>query len=246
MDYKVINQLKERNFDRGYSKSEASVLDYLDDHFKQIPFIGVVKIAAESYTSQATVNRACKLLGFKGYSQLKYAAEEDIKLMERKSSSHIVNIEYIISKIKFETSVDFVQKLVSSRDKLLVFGLGGSHISAQYLQRQLLYFGISSVFVAETQMLKHFSGYTLLLLSSSGETQRCLQVISEARKAHIDVLSITKKDSSVMSESKLSFCHDVPVDKMEGHSREQQLHMIIMIHEIIDQLKNTIPGKFNK
>jgi len=237
MNYKVIHQLKERNFSRGYSKSEASVLDYLEDHFKQIPFMGVIKIASESYTSQATVNRTCKLLGFRGFSQLKYALEEDIKLMARKTSSHIVNTEYIISKINFETSADFMQHLITSRNKLLVFGLGGSYISAQYLQRQLLYLGIPSIFVAETQMMKYFSGYTLILLSSSGETQRCIQVIDEAHKAHLTVISITKKDSSVMNKSNLSFCHDVPVDKMEGISREQQLHMIIMIHEIINQLK---------
>lgn len=139
MKYKVIHQLKERNFDREHSKSEAAVLDYLEEHFQQIPAMTVVKVAAESYTSQATVNRTCKLLGFVGYSQLKYAIEEDIKLMHQTSFSHVMDTEYMISKIDFETAIDFVKHLIKSRSKLLLFGLGGSHISAQYLQRQLLY-----------------------------------------------------------------------------------------------------------
>lgn len=237
MNYKVIHQLKERNFDREHSKSESAVLDYLEEHFQQIPSMTVIKVAAESFTSQATVNRTCKLLGFVGYSQLKYAIEEDIKLMHQKSFSHVMDTEYMISKIDFETAIEFVKHLIKSRSKLLLFGLGGSHISAQYLQRQLLYLGIPSVIVSETQMLKLFPNYTIVIFSSSGETQRCLQLITEARKAKMNILSITKKDSSVMQGSDLAFCHDVPIDKMKGISREQQLHMMVMVHEIINQMQ---------
>lgn len=238
MGYKVIHQLKERNFDRECSKSEAAVLDYLEDHFKQIPAMTVVKVAAESYTSQATVNRTCKLLGFAGFSQLKYAIEEDIELMSQKSYSHIVDLEYVISKIDFESSILFVQHLIRARHHLLIFGLGGSHISAQYLHRQLLYLGIPSVIISELEMLRQFPNYTIIILSSSGETQRCLQLIHEARKAKMNILSITKQDSSVMQGSDLAFLHDVPVDKLKGISREQQLHMIMMVHEIINHLKD--------
>jgi hypothetical protein len=51
------------------------------------------------------------------------------------------------------------------------------------------------------------------------------------------ILSITKKDSSISESSDDTFVHDVPVDKMEGISREQQLHMILMINEVINKLK---------
>lgn len=240
MGYKVIHQLKERNFDRECSKSEASVLDYLEDHFKQIPNMTVVKVATESYTSQATINRTCKLLGFAGFSQLKYAIEEDIELMGRKSHSHITDVEHVISKIDFDTSIAFVQHLIKARHKLLIFGLGGSHISAQYLQRQLLYLGVPSIVVSELQMLNQFQDYTIIVLSSSGETQRCVQLMNEARKAKMHILSITKKDSSVMERSDICFHHDVPVDKLQGISREQQLHMIIMVHEIINQMRDAM------
>ncbi|WP_319468889.1 MurR/RpiR family transcriptional regulator [uncultured Trichococcus sp.] len=238
MHYKVIHQLKERNFDREYSESESAVLDYLEEHFQQIPSMTVIKVAAESFTSQATVNRTCKLLGFVGYSQLKYAIDEDIKLMHQKSFSHVMDTEYMISKIDFETSTDLVKHMIKSRSKLLLFGLGGSHISAQYLQRQLLYLSITSVIVSETQMLKLFPNYTIVILSSSGETQRCLQLINEARKAKMNILSITKKGSSVMRGSDLTFCHDVPIDKVKSISREQQLHMMVMVHEIVNQMQS--------
>lgn len=240
MHYKVIHQLKERNFNRDHTKSEVAVLDYLENHFFDIPDMTVIKLAAESYTSQATVNRTSKLLGFDGYSQLKYAISEDIQMMRKKEFSHVMDTEYLISKIDFESAISVVEQIKKYQQRLLIFGLGGSYISAQYLQRQLLYFGIPAVVVSELQMLHNFRNYTLIILSSSGETQRCLQLIKEAKRVGIQTLALTKKESSVANNVDFSFTHDVPVDKMKGVSREQQFHMIVMVLEIINQIQQTM------
>jgi hypothetical protein len=50
------------------------------------------------------------------------------------------------------------------------------------------------------------------------------------------VLAITKSKSTLTQHCDAAFLHDVPVDKLDGISREQQLHMIIMLNEIIDQI----------
>ncbi|WP_423188337.1 MurR/RpiR family transcriptional regulator [Alkalibacterium sp. f15] len=235
--YRVIHQLKERNFDRSVTKSEAAVLDYLEENFKKIPGLTVIKVAQESYTSQATINRTSKLLGFAGFSELKYAIREDIEKMKSKSSIHIRNTEYILNKIDFQSANELVKYVYKNRHHLLLFGLGASHVSAQYMARQLLYLGIPAIVVSELQMVEKFKDYSIVILSSSGETQRCLQLMHDAQKVKMNVLSITKKDSSLMLGSKISFHHDVPVDKMDGISREQQIHMILMVNEVINQLK---------
>lgn len=235
--YRVIHQLRERNFDRAVTKSETAVLDYLEENFSSIPNMTVIRLAQESYTSQATINRTSKLLGFDGFSDLKYAVKEDVALIKSQSTKHIINTEYILSKIDFQSSTDLVKYIYQNRHHLLLFGLGASNVSAQYMARQLMYLGIPAIVVSELSMLKKFQDYSILILSSSGETQRCLQLIHDAERANMCVLSITKKDSSIMKRSRFSFHHDVPIDKMEGISREQQLHMILMINEIVNQLK---------
>ncbi|GEM01619.1 DNA-binding transcriptional regulator, MurR/RpiR family, contains HTH and SIS domains [Halolactibacillus halophilus] len=235
--YRVIHQLKERNFDRTITKSEKAVLDYLEAHFNQVPNYTVVKIARESYTSQATINRTAKLLGFKGFSELKYAIKEDVDILSSETHTYIRNTEYILSKINFSQVDTLVKHLYQHRRTILIFGLGASSVSAQYMARQFLYFGIPAIVVSELQMLNQFKGYTLLILSSSGETQRCLQMLENAKRADMYILSITKKDSSISENSMYSFVHDVPVDKMNSISREQQLHIILMINEVINKLK---------
>lgn len=240
----MIHQLRERNFDSPVSKCEAAVLDYLEANFRSIPESTAIKVAEESFTSQATVNRTCKILGFKGFSEMKYAVSEDIKRMNLSSERYYSNTEYILRKIEFEGAVKVSETIHQDRRKLMVFGLGASNISAQYLQRQLLYLGVPIMLVSETQMLSRFDGYTLIILSSSGETQRCLQVARDARKIRLKVVCITKKDSSLAKLSDLCFLHDVPVDKLKGISREQQLHLILMINEVIDQLKTRYPDVY--
>ncbi|GAA0360302.1 transcriptional regulator GenR [Alkalibacterium iburiense] len=242
--YHVIHQLKERNFDRPITKSEAAVLDYLEENIRKVPNQTVVKVAQESYTSQASINRACKLMGFKGFSELKYAIKEDLNMIDSKTNRHIRDTEYFLSKVNFNHSNELIKRIYSKRNKILLFGLGASNVSAQYMTRQLLYLGIPAIIVSELQMLKRFNDYSILILSNSGETQRCLQIIKEAKNLNMEILSITKKDSSVMSKSDCSFYHDVPVDKMEGISREQQLHIILMINEVINQLKTNYFPKY--
>lgn len=236
MRYRVINQLRERNFDKPVTRSEVEVLDYLEKNFDKIPHASVIKVATESFTSQATVNRTCKILGFRGYSELKYAVEEDLMLMKSSSEKYIAQTEYILRKIAFESVGEVAKAVSENKRKLLLFGLGASSISALYLQRQLLYKGIPSTLVAEVQMLNHFEGYAIIILSSSGETQRCLQMAKEAKKRGLKVLTLTKKDSTLMQLSDLTFYHEVPVDKQLGISREQQLHIILMVNELIDRI----------
>lgn len=236
--YRVIHQLKERNFDKEISQSEKAVLDYFEENFTAIPFETVIKVAQKTYTSQATINRTCKLLGLSGFSELKHAIREDIDIQKRKNRLGLNNTEYILDHIDFESLDRLATTLYNDKRHLLIFGLGASGVTAQYMARQLIYLGIPVVIISEVKMLERFNNYSILILSSSGETQRCLQVIEKAHENRMTVLSITKKNSSVMRGSVCTFQHDVPINKLDGLSREQQVHMNLMVNETINQIKS--------
>ena len=235
--YKVINQLKERNFGHPVSSSEEAVLDFLEKNFRLLPKMTVTQLTEKSFTSQATVNRACKTLGFAGFSELKFAIAQDLRLMDTATTRHISRTENILEKIHFEGTQEVVKHILNGNRKVLLFGLGASNISAQYFQRQLLYFGIPTILIEQEKMLENFGDYLLFVISSSGETMRCLQMVKRAKELRMTVLAITKSDSTITKYCDATFLHDVPVDKLDGISREEQLHMIIMLNEIIDQLE---------
>jgi DNA-binding MurR/RpiR family transcriptional regulator len=242
MKYKVIHQLKERRF-ANISRSEEVVLDYFEKNFEEIPKLSVIELSEQSYTSQATINRACKVLGFNGFSELKYAIKEDLEALNRQSQNYMSKTEFFIEKINFASAANISRYFNERNAKVMIYGLGASKISAQYFHRQLLYLGIPALLVSEEKMLDHFYDYILLVLSSSGETLRVRQVVKKARNNSMCVLSVTKKDSTLAQMSNDVFYHEVSVQKLEGISREQQLHMIIMVNELVEQIANVLDDK---
>lgn len=234
MNYKVIQQLKERKFIDKVSKSEEIVLDYLEDNFEKIPNMSAIELSQESFTSQATVNRTCKILGFTGFSDLKFSIKEDLVLLQSPTKRSLSKTEFFLGKLDFESAEDLKKILLKEKQKVLIYALGGTEITAHYLQRQLLYLGIPALLINQEEMLEHFMDHILIILSSSGETVRVAQVAKRAKQKNIPILSITKRESTLAQLSDVVFSHRIRIDKLDGILREQQLHMIMMVNELID------------
>ncbi len=234
MEYRVINVLQTRELKAKFTKSEESILDFIEKKFEKIPEYSVLRLCEEAYASQATVNRVCKKLGFKGFSELKYSVEQDLQKMKNSKNSSINNTFFYIENINFQDLKPIVEILKKNR-KILIYGLGASEITALYFQRQLLYLGFQAIVVTEEKMIEKFDDFILFIISSSGETLRVKHVAKSFKDRGKVVISITKFGSSLHELSDCSFTHNISIDKLDAISREQQLHMIIMINELINK-----------
>ena len=58
------------------SESEKHVIDYLNDHEKELSDLSITMIAARTYTSLATVSRAIRKCGYNGISELRYSLQQ--------------------------------------------------------------------------------------------------------------------------------------------------------------------------
>lgn len=237
MEYKVINLLQTRELKAKFTKSEESILDFIEKNFDKIPKYSVVKLCEEAYASQASVNRVCKKLGFKGFSELKYSIEQDLEKMESSKSLSINNTFFYIENINFQ-DVQGIAEVIKENRKILIYGLGASQITASYLQRQLLYLGFQAIVVSEERMIEQFDDFILFILSSSGETLRVKHVAKKFKESGKTVVAITKSDSSLDEICDFTFTHNISIDKLDAISREQQLHMIIMVNELINRVQN--------
>lgn len=186
MNYKVINILQTREIRATLTKSEEELLDFIERNFKEIPNYSAIKICEKAFSSQATLNRVCKKLGFKGFSELKFSIEEDLKLMDNSKNSYIYNTIFYIENINFGEINDFI----------------------------------------------------IFIISSSGETLRIKHLAKNLKELNRVVVAITKKDSSLDTLSTFSFTHNISIDKLNVIVREQQLHMIIMVNELINKFQN--------
>lgn len=236
MNYKVINLLQTREIRSFLTPSEESLVDFIEKNFRKIPQYSAIKLCEEAYSSQATLNRVCKKLGFKGFSELKFSIEEDLKLMDNSKNSYIHNTIFYIDNINFNEIDNIIQILKGNR-KILLYGLGASQITAAYFQRQLLYLGFQAIMIGEEKMMESFDDFIIFIISSSGETLRIKHIAKNMRELGRTVVAITKKESSLDKIATSSFTHNISIDKLNVIAREQQLHMIIMINELINRFQ---------
>lgn len=236
MNYKVINLLQTREIRSSLTTSEENIVDFIEKNFNNIPNYSVLKLCEESYSSQATLNRVCKKLGFQGFSELKFAIKEDLDLMIKSKNNYIHNAIFYIDNINFNEINNIIPILKNNR-KILLYGLGASQITAAYFQRQLLYLGFQAIMISEEKMMESFDDFIIFIISSSGETLRIKHVAKNMKELGREVIAITKKESSLDKIASLSFTHNISIDKLNVIAREQQLHMIIMVNKLINRFQ---------
>lgn len=67
--HQLLRQLQEMQHD--FSPSKKSIAEYILKHYADIPFQTISQVAALTSTSEATITKLCKELGFSGFSGLK-------------------------------------------------------------------------------------------------------------------------------------------------------------------------------
>lgn len=239
MEYKVINLIKTRELKYELTKNEESILDFIEKHLEDIPNFSVLELTKVTYSSQGSINRLCKKLGLEGFTHLKLSIKEDLELKKNQGQKQINSISYYVRAIDFNSSIPVID-IIKKNKKLVIYGVGASQITATYLQRQLLYLGYEAILLWEEKMIERFSDSNLLILSSSGETPKIKQAAKRYCEGGKNLISITKKGSSLDQYSTLSFTHSISVDKLDVIRREQQMHMFIMVNEIINNLSKNI------
>lgn len=234
--YKVLHLFDNSNITNEFSKGEFAVYSYIKENMESISSISSESLAEITFTSPATINRTCKKLGTSGYSHLKHALIDDINMRDINISSNrtVSDTTNLISKVNFEQS-QLLANEIRNTDVLFVYSAGASNIAALYLERQLLNIGIKCIDVEQQKMLENFSGENLLIISSSGETKRILDLVNNLKDKH-NILAITASGSKLDKISNISFTHNILIDKLDPLTREQQIHMLVMINDVVSKI----------
>lgn len=200
------------------SSTERKVGEYILENPEKIKDLNTYELANVTETSQATVVRFAKKLGFKGFPVFKLSLSQD--LGNRKAESHI-NI--IHEKIKTDDSfeiigrkiasenvsainntcevTDFVELekavvMLSKANKIMLAGIGFSGIVAKDFCYKLLELGKHAMIEADTHMqLSCISTMgeddVLFIISHSGKTMEMYNIAKVAKSKGITVIAMT-------------------------------------------------------
>lgn len=165
-------------------------------------------MAKDNYTSTSSIYKLCNKFGFEGYSDMIY------HLTSTKEKGTPLSLPFSNYKDKL---LDIIQ---NKSKRIIVFGLGFSSPIAEYMQQRLTLFGYQTISVIHMEMFNpSFHDNTIfIVISYSGMTPRLNEIVENASKNHIPVISfLGNKDCAIYRYSSLpiivgnydSFSHDL-------------------------------------
>ncbi|HIX81557.1 MAG TPA: MurR/RpiR family transcriptional regulator [Candidatus Erysipelatoclostridium merdavium] len=146
-----------------FTKTELEIIDYIRDNSNALVYMSIGELAKETYSSNASIIRICKKLGYKGFRNFKmdYLREmESLKYVNNdidfsfsfnsdEPTWQIINslssmYKESIDLINGELDVDELEKIVNLLDRsnwVFVYASGDSRISAMGFTNKLIKIG---------------------------------------------------------------------------------------------------------
>ncbi|WP_028991727.1 MurR/RpiR family transcriptional regulator [Thermoanaerobacter thermocopriae] len=209
----VINNLK---------PSERKIAEYIIENADKISDLSVAELAKNSNTSEASVVRFCKSLGYKGYQDLKIKIAADYTY-KTKSIQGFVNIDDDINTIIVKISknnMDSIEKTMDMLDrneveraviailnanKIDIYGVGASAIVAQDMLQKFMRINKSCTAYSDSHMQLASAanlrqGDVAIGISYSGQTADTVDALRLAKNSGATTICITRFGNSPITE----------------------------------------------
>ncbi|UXV37836.1 MurR/RpiR family transcriptional regulator [Staphylococcus simulans] len=219
------------------TKNEQQVARYLIEAPEAVLEMSAQALGKETQTSSATVIRCVRKLGFKGLVDLKLAIssylpnhqasvyqemEQDEPANEIKSklfNRAAYTLKTTETLLDDQTLETIAEKLRQCK-KLVVFGVGASHIVAEDIFQKFTRAGMNVVhssdahIIATTLAGSNNEGTLMIGISNSGQNRETLKLAQVARHYHVPVIGMTsRKDSELANEADECLFHDASSDR---------------------------------
>ncbi len=146
------------------TESECRLDTYIQQHFNELPFHGIIDVARNAGVSKATVGRFLNKLGFTGYSDFRHILENSLAkqkmvppfaLASRTQMKGNITTQEIITEFnsnvttlfeQFKNNIDiasvdkFIDLLMNTDRHLYVIGPASSHAMAKHFSTLIKYF----------------------------------------------------------------------------------------------------------
>lgn len=202
----------------GLTPALQRIAEYSLDAPEKVLYHTVTELAEAASSSEGSVIRFCKDLGFSGFQDFKLALATDLASMPKESVSDTpVNIiteavhysEAAIRETAQLLNLDEVERVAArilSADRINVYGVGASGVIGRYVHYKLLRLGLNvQVFVdphlAAMSAVHLTTASVAIGVSSSGSIIDTVHALQTARKAGAFTVALTNRAKSPMTAS---------------------------------------------
>lgn len=241
------------------SKKLRLVADYVIENAHDVQFQTITELARNTQTSEATVVRLCRDMGYKGYSDFRMALAVDLS---QTANQNQPQMEGDICDISAQSAVDSLQdtaklidrkslnricELVHNAQFIGCVGVGASSIVGRYLAYRLVRIGKKAIMYEDTHLAAMSAGRSCagdlwFSVSSSGSTKEVIHAASQAHRRNVPVVALTN-----ISHSPLSAISDEllvaarPEGPLTGGAFASKVGALLLVDVLINTLIDNFP-----
>lgn len=231
-----------------FSPTQRNIAKYILSHTDKVVLLSISDLAMECSTSETTVMRFLKKLGYSSFQVFKVEMAQQISVKSPQAVYEDIKLDDDVSKVKqkiiysVNNSINELNNLLnnetlnevvntlSNANKILFFGIGGSSLIAQDAFHKFLRLGLNVLYDTSPHLMNVHCTYTskkdvLLLVSHSGESREVLECANLARKNNAKIIALTSYKTSSLTKL---------VDfTLLSSSNESKYHTDAMVSRII-------------
>ncbi len=247
-------------------KSEKRVAEFVQKHMEEVVVLSLRGLARKCGTSDATVLRFCRSLGYLGFADFKVSLVPELLRSSKKTYPEIREKENSET-VKEMLQRNFQQQLdstlqncddamltsialhISQANKILIIGLGGSAGVAYIFCDSLGSLGIFSSFLRDRSIIQNVvstlnSGDVVIGISHSGETEEVVSAVKKARYYGAITIGITNfSPSPLAGVSQFTLVTGVPANLLGSYSCQARISQLGILELVLYELSEILAKK---
>ena len=176
---------------QGYSESEQRIVDYILEHQSEAPRLTAAQLSRAAATSEATVSRFCRKLGFGSFRSFQFSLARDLESQRNEGLTDEVSLDNMEQSLKNAGVIEFAA----------VGNTNAVALDATFKFSQLGLRCMAST-ISETSIgfaLTLRPGDVIVLISNSGKSRRLNRMAKAARDCGATVVVISSDSKSPLA-----------------------------------------------
>jgi len=251
------------------SKSEKRVAEYIQKHMDEAVVLTLQGLAEKCDTSDATVLRFCRSLGYMGFADFKISLVPELlrsgkkvylevhrkdgagDIKEGLKQNFINQAESTLNNCDIKILSSLATK-ISKANKVIIIGLGGSAGVAQIFCDSLSSLGIFSSFLKDRSIIQNVvpmlkSNDVLVGISHSGETEEVISAIKTAREYGAVTIGITNfLPSGLADVAQFPILTVVPANLLGSYSCQARISQLVILELILYEISRKLKSEHSK
>jgi len=221
-----MSLLSKLEYQNNFTELEKEIADYIIDNKDDIADLKITELAEFTYTSPSTISRFCRKLGEKNYNDFRiHFASSVIKeyksnidynkpFLPEDNTKQIINkmgdlYKETIESTKDLLDIEILEKvigLLSKKDRIDVYGMGNSYITALSFERKMMntpYFVNLKHIPADQRKWAAFSNKNTvsIVISYSGENDEIKKIVDCIKDNNGIIIAITSLHESYLRKN---------------------------------------------